>query len=122
MTGRRCERGAVTAELAVAVPALLLVLALALSAVQLGVDRLRCADAAQVGARLLARGEDEALARAAAQRVAPRDAVIGVSVADGRVEVAVRSAAPPLLGTLGPAPSVEAVVVARREDAGQALP
>ncbi len=122
MTGRRSERGAVTAELAVAVPALLLVLALALSAVRLGVDRLRCADAAQVGARLLARGEDEGSARAAAQRVAPRDAVIGMSVAGGRVEVTVRSATPPLLGTLGAVPSTEAVVVARREDAGQAVP
>ncbi len=61
----------VTAELAVAVPALLLVLAVALSAVQLGIDRVRCVDAAQAGARLLARGEPEAAVRAAVRPARP---------------------------------------------------
>ncbi|QKE83621.1 TadE family type IV pilus minor pilin [Arthrobacter sp. NEB 688] len=111
-----------TAELAVAVPSLLLVLALGLSAVQLGVDRVRCADAAQVGVRLLARGESEAVARAAALRVAPGGAVVEVGGAGAQVEVTVRAPAPPLLGTLGAVPRVEAVVVARREDGWEVEP
>ena len=40
----------VTAESAVVIPVLLLVLALVLSALSVGVDQLRCVDAARVGA------------------------------------------------------------------------
>ena len=47
----------VTAELAVVLPALLLVLAVALSALGLAVDQVRCVDAAAAGARAAARGD-----------------------------------------------------------------
>lgn len=47
----------VTAEAAMALPALLGVLALVLSVVSLAVDGIRCVDAARVGARAAARGD-----------------------------------------------------------------
>ena len=56
--GRRArEQGSVTAEFAVAMPAVLLVLALSLSATQVAATQLRLQDAAADAARALARGE-----------------------------------------------------------------
>jgi hypothetical protein len=51
------ERGMVTAELAVALPSVVLVALLALSGVQVAMTQVRCLDAAGVAARLAARGE-----------------------------------------------------------------
>jgi hypothetical protein len=51
------ESGMVTAELAVALPTLLLVLAVGLGAVSVVAGRVRCVDVAAVAARLAARGE-----------------------------------------------------------------
>jgi hypothetical protein len=48
----------VTAEFAVALPAVLLCLALCLGAVQVAVQQVRLSDAAAVAARLLGRGDD----------------------------------------------------------------
>lgn len=53
----RCDTGAVTAELALAIPAVLLVLAACLGGLRLGAERLRTADAAGIAARIAARGE-----------------------------------------------------------------
>ena len=61
----------VTAELAVVLPALLLVLAVALSALGLAVDQVRCVDAAAAGARAAARGDSPAAVHAVAARSAP---------------------------------------------------
>ena len=63
---------AATAELAVALPALVLVLAVALAGLDLGVAQVRCVDAARVGARLLARGEPPAQPLAEVRAAAPR--------------------------------------------------
>lgn len=49
-----------TAELAVAVPAVLLVLAACLGGLRVGAERIRVVDAAAQGARLAARGDDPA--------------------------------------------------------------
>ena len=49
-----------TAELAVVLPAVLLVLAVALSALGLAIDQIRCVDAARAGARAAARGDTAA--------------------------------------------------------------
>lgn len=51
------ERGSVTAEFATVIPAVLLVLACCLGAVQLATQQLRLQDAAAAAARGLARGE-----------------------------------------------------------------
>ena len=52
------NRGAVTAEFAVALPAVLLLLALLLAGSAAGITQLRLEEAARAGARALARGED----------------------------------------------------------------
>jgi Flp pilus assembly protein TadG len=57
------DRGMVTAELAACLPVLLLVLAVALSAVAIGADRVRVQDAAREAARAAARGDRPAAAR-----------------------------------------------------------
>lgn len=53
----------VSAELALTVPSVLLVLAICLTALALGIDQVRVTDAARVGARAASRGEDPALVR-----------------------------------------------------------
>jgi hypothetical protein len=65
------DRGSVTAETAVVLPALVLILAVCVWALTAGVTALRCVDGARAAARELARGEAVADARAAAWRVAP---------------------------------------------------
>jgi Flp pilus assembly protein TadG len=66
----RDDRGAVTAELAASLPVLVLVLAVALTAVGAAAARVRLQDAAREAARVAARG-DEAAAQQLAARVAP---------------------------------------------------
>lgn len=61
-TGASGERGSVTAELAVALPAVVLVLACCLSAVQVAGQQLQVQDAAAQAARALARGGDARIA------------------------------------------------------------
>ncbi|WP_349899574.1 TadE family type IV pilus minor pilin [Parafrigoribacterium soli] len=65
------DRGSVTAEFATVIPAVLLVLACCLGAVQLAGTQLRLQDAAAAAARSIARGDSAAVAAArAAQLVA----------------------------------------------------
>jgi Flp pilus assembly protein TadG len=61
------ERGSVTAEFAVLVPGVLLVLACCLAAVQVVGQQVRLTDAAADGARSLARGDDSGSAHARVQ-------------------------------------------------------
>lgn len=65
------ERGSVTAEFAAVVPAVILVLAFCLGALQVLTQQLRLTDAAADAARALARGDGERVANARLQRVAP---------------------------------------------------
>jgi hypothetical protein len=58
--GREESRGAVTAEFAVTLPAVLLLLAMLLSGASAGVTQLRLEEGARAGARALARGDDSA--------------------------------------------------------------
>lgn len=58
---RTGSRGAVTAEFAVALPAVLMLLAILLAGSAAGVTQLRLEEAARGGARALARGEDPAV-------------------------------------------------------------
>jgi hypothetical protein len=55
--GAERERGMVTAELATALPVLVLVTFAATAAVSVGQDQIRCADAAREAARAIARGD-----------------------------------------------------------------
>lgn len=88
----------VTAETAVVLPVLLLVLAAAVAGVTVVGAQLRCVDAAREGARAAARGE--VTAAELAGRAAPDGAVIGVTVAGDEVRVTVSAEVRPL----GPLP------------------
>lgn len=74
--------GAVTAEFAVALPAVLLLLALLLAGAAGGVTQLRLEEAARAGARALARGEDPAAIAAIVRKLAGASATASVA-ADG---------------------------------------
>lgn len=91
----------VTAETAVALPALVLVLALALSALSLGADAVRCQDAARVAVRELARGEGVVRAESDASRALPRGSQVTSSRSGEVITVTVRTPPPRLLGTIG---------------------
>lgn len=106
--GRRAERGMVAAELAVVIPAVLVVLALCLAGLGLAVDQVRCADAARAAARAASRGDPVGEAREAAARVAPEGSRIEIDVGGGQVVVEVTAPARTLLFE-GPAASSRAV-------------
>jgi len=79
----------VTAELAVAIPSVVLVLALCLVALRAGVDQVRCVDAARVASRSAARGDDAARVRSLAAEAAPDGARVQVAETHGAVRVTV---------------------------------
>ena len=104
----------VTAETAVVLPVLLLVLAASVAAVTVVGAQLRCVDAAREGARAAARGEPVALVEALVDRAAPDGAVAAVAVGAEEVRVTVSASISPL----GPVPlriTVSAEAVALRE-------
>lgn len=104
----------VTAETAVVLPVLLLVLAGAVAAVVVVGAQLRCVDAAREGARAAARGEDTAAVTALVASAAPDGARTTVSEGGEEVRVTVTARVAPL----GPVPlrvTVSAEAVALRE-------
>ena len=80
----------VTAELAIAVPALLLVLSICVAVVAVVAARVRCIDAAAVAARLAARGEASAIVLAEVHAIVPGAVVTVHRAANGFVDVTVR--------------------------------
>jgi hypothetical protein len=90
MNRRRGDRGAVTAELAMALPLLVAVTTGLVWLLSIGAAQLRVVDGARETARAVARGDDQAAAVALGQRVAPEGAAITVSGSgeEVRVEVA----------------------------------
>jgi hypothetical protein len=111
----RGDRGSITAELAVALPVVVLLLLTGLAAVNAVATKLRCVDAAREAARAEARGEPGA---AAGQRAAPDGATVSVEVGDGTVRATVRTVTHPL-GNLLPGLPVEGYAVAAREPGEQ---
>ena len=95
-------RGAVTAEFAVALPAVLLLLALLLAGSAAGVTQLRLEEAARAGARALARGEDAAAVDAIVRRLAGASAVSAVASDGGWFSVTVSGRVPGAVGSLLP--------------------
>ena len=75
----RDERGTATAELAVVLPAVVLLAASGVWAVAAAAAQLRCVDAAGTGARALARGETTAAVSRAVAKVAPAGAAVSIS-------------------------------------------
>lgn len=106
-----------TAEFAVALPAVLLLFALLLGGAAAGATQLRLEEAALAAARALARGESQAAAEAIAKRLAGASATAAIA-ADGEwisVTVADRVAGP--LGSVVPW-TLSARASARNETAG----
>jgi len=97
MNGNGRERGSVTAETATALPALALLLAMALWAVSAAGAQVRCTDAARLGARAAARGEPLAWVRAVTGRAAPAGARVTVGRDASVTRVAVAAPVPPPL-------------------------
>ncbi|WP_270887196.1 TadE family type IV pilus minor pilin [Pedococcus sp. 5OH_020] len=91
----------VTAELAVAIPAVTLVLVLAVSALSTVMDQVRCVDAASATARALARGDSAESALARGRGLAPKRAAFTTAVSSTTVRVTVRAAPVPGLAWLG---------------------
>lgn len=98
------DRGSVTAELAVALPAVVLVLVAVLALTAVAVTQLRCADAARAGARAAAIGEDADGVRATVARVAGPGADVAVAREGDWVTVSVSAAV--TADGLGPGPLV----------------
>jgi len=71
-----------TAELAMVIPAVLMVLALCLSALTLAVDQIRCVDAARAAARAASRGEELSQVHRVAQSLTPSGSSVSVSFVD----------------------------------------
>jgi hypothetical protein len=85
------QRGMVTAEFAVVLPAVVLVLALSVGALGLASDQIRCVDAARAGARAAARGDSVGAVILVASRAAPSDAVVSLATTADIVSVSVVS-------------------------------
>jgi hypothetical protein len=114
------DRGSVTAEFAVALPALVLVIAVALWGVSAAAAQVACVDAARAGARAASRGEPMPAASAAVLRAAPTGARVAIS-RDGeltRVDVTAEVRAPALSG-LPPIIIRERAVAATEPGAGR---
>jgi hypothetical protein len=84
-------RGSATAETAVLLPVLVVVLVACVWVLASVGAQLRCLDAARAGARAAARGDAPAAVRLTAERLAPADAQVVVSARDGLLEVVVRA-------------------------------
>jgi Flp pilus assembly protein TadG len=108
----RADRGTVTAELAACLPVLVIVLAVAVTAVSAVAARIRLEDAAREAARAAARG-DPAAARRLAGAAAP-GAQLTLSESADAVTAFMRAAVHPLGGYL-PGLSISARAVAAVE-------
>jgi Flp pilus assembly protein TadG len=111
------DRGTVTAELAASLPVLVLVLGVALTAVDAASARVRLQDAAREAARLAARGDELGAQRVAAGIAPGADLRLHTGSAD--VVATVRTTVHPLTDLL-PGLTVSATAVAALEPTGAA--
>lgn len=100
--GARACRGAVTAEFAVALPAVILVLGLLLAGSAAGLTQLRFEEAARAGARALARGEDAVAVGGIVRRLAGDSATAAVASDAGWISVTVSGTVHGAVATLVP--------------------
>lgn len=117
MTPRRVRSrsaGMATAEFALALPAVVLVLVVGLLGMASAVDRVRCVDAARLAARSLARGDPPGTAVGLAAGAAPAGARVSVGATGHVVTVRVESRrSVPILGVSW---AVSGEAAATRED------
>jgi hypothetical protein len=88
----------VTAELAATIPALIFVLLIAVNAVMIGINQVRCVDAARVAARAAARGDSPGAVQQVGVRAGPAGSTVTIVDAAGEVTVTVTA---PLPGSFG---------------------
>ena len=88
---RGVEAGIVTLEVALMMFAVVFFLTAGVTALATGIDHVRCAEAARVGARLAARSESPAQVVAGALAAAPGGSRVEVSRGSGTVTVTVRA-------------------------------
>lgn len=96
------DRGMVTAEIAVALPAVVVLLGGLIALVVAVGAQMRCIDAAREGARAAARGDPAGQVIAVATRAAPAGAQVSVAIDGEYATVTVTAATTPLGGLLGP--------------------
>lgn len=117
----RPDTGSATAETAVALPALVLVVAVCVWALAVVATGLRCAEAARAGARAAARGDTATAVSDAARRAAGHPVEVAVSTGSELVTVEVTAIFEPptgLLRALLPATTVRRAATAAAEPAG----
>lgn len=73
----------VTAELAATIPTLIFVLLIAVNSVMLGINQVRCVDAARVAARAAARGDSASAVQQVGARAGPSGSTVAVVVVGG---------------------------------------
>jgi secretion/DNA translocation related TadE-like protein len=83
------QGGSVTAEVAIALPAVVLALVVVLAVGAAVSAQLRCVDAARAGARAAARGQPPAEVSAFARRIAPAGARVGIDLTGNTATVSV---------------------------------
>ncbi|HSU46848.1 MAG TPA: TadE family type IV pilus minor pilin [Arthrobacter sp.] len=92
-------RGAVTAEFAVALPAVLALLAMLLAGAAAGMTQLRIEEGARAGARALARGDDPAAVERTVRTLAGGSAAASVAADGGWFSITVTDRVPGPLGS-----------------------
>lgn len=107
------DRGSVTAEAAVVVPALVVFVAALLWALMAASAQIQCVDAARAGARAAARSEPRAAAMEAARSAAPEGAEVTLGRSDDLWRVRVEAPTP---GPRGLALTLAAEAMAPAED------
>ena len=114
---RPATGGYATAEIAVALPAVMIVVLMAVWLLGCVGAQLRCVDAARAAARAAARGDAVAQVVEVARSRAPGGAEVAVTTGDQMVRVTVRAEVRPLGALVGrlPGTSVSALAVAERE-------
>ncbi|MDO5618562.1 TadE family type IV pilus minor pilin [Kocuria sp.] len=95
------DDGAVTAETAMVLPAIVLVLAVVLAGGAAAATQVRCEEAAGAAARVVARGETPDAAVEEARSIAGDRARVAVEIRNGRAEAEVVMPAPGILGDWG---------------------
>ena len=101
------DTGSVTAETAVLLPVLLVVLAAAVGVLACVAAQLRCVDAARAAARVAARGEAPSVVQSTGERLAPAGAQVRLVRGPDTVEVVVRARVQPLGRVLAVLPGVD---------------
>lgn len=97
---RHTDGGMVTAELAATIPTLIFVLLIAVNAVMIGINQVRCVDAARVAARAAARGDSTFAVQEVGARAAPARSTVAVVAGGAEVTVTVSAPVPGPFGWL----------------------